>query len=127
MSLTVHVFTLRDGEMLFLDAPKDWMNLAGFESWRTEVWGSAAVRELGARFFPVLAEDNLWVEPDEVLEFAGECARLGHNLSAIAPFPYPPWPDATHLTVIDAVAANLVTIQLAAGRALGVGGGVVIW
>ncbi|MFI5781458.1 hypothetical protein [Nocardia sp. NPDC051570] len=127
MSLTVHVFTRRDGEASFLDAPEGWMDLAGFERWRTEVWGNAAVRELGARFFPVLAEDNLWVEPDEILEFAGECARLSHNLSAIAPFPHPPWPDATHLTVIDAVAASLATIQIAAGRALGVGGGVVIW
>ncbi|WP_225730541.1 MULTISPECIES: hypothetical protein [unclassified Nocardia] len=45
----------------------------------------------------------------------------------IAPFPYPAWPDATHLTVINAVAARLANIQIAAGRALGVGGGLVIW
>ncbi|WP_067590787.1 hypothetical protein [Nocardia terpenica] len=127
MSLTVHVFTLQDGETSFLDAGEGWMDLAGFESWRTEVWGNAAVRELGARFFPVLAEGDLWVYPDKVLEFARECASLSDNLSTIAPFPYPPWPDATHLRVIDAVASRLAHIQIAVGRALGVGGGVVIW
>ncbi|WP_369637690.1 hypothetical protein [Nocardia sp. JMUB6875] len=127
MSLTVHVFVRQDGETSFLDAPEGWMDLAGFERWRTEVWGNAAVRELGARFFPILAEDNLWVEPEEVLQFAGECARLSDNLSVIAPFPYPPWPDATHLMVMDAVASRLAHIQIAVGRALGVNGGIVIW
>ncbi len=56
-----------------------------------------------------------------------DAPRETGNLDMIAPFPYPAWPDATHLTVINAVAARLANIQIAAGRALGVGGGLVIW
>jgi hypothetical protein len=48
------VFTsLADDEPNILDTPHS-ETLAGFESWRTTVWGSERLRALGAAFFPEL-------------------------------------------------------------------------
>ncbi|MFI6856229.1 hypothetical protein [Streptomyces sp. NPDC050416] len=67
MTLAVDVFVRdTDGEWRVLDVPEGCSDSAGFEAWRRTVWGSEAVRSLGARHLPVLAEDNLFVEADEV-------------------------------------------------------------
>lgn len=69
-----------------LDVPADSSDLAGFERWRTAVWGSEAVRSLGARFFPVLASgDWLKVAPGEVADLLGECSLIRINLELVAP------------------------------------------
>lgn len=54
-----------DGEMCVMDVPAGCSDLAGFESWRTSVWGSESVRALGARFFPTLARGDLSQCPGE--------------------------------------------------------------
>jgi hypothetical protein len=57
---------------------------AGFESWRTEVWGSPSVRSLGADYFPRLASGNpVTIKPHEVAPFQRECVLLRENLDAI--------------------------------------------
>src|SRR5262245_59527925 len=57
---------------------------AGFESWRTEVWGSPRVRALGAEFFPQLASGNpVTIEPHAVARFQRECLLLRDNLEDI--------------------------------------------
>lgn len=51
-------------------------DLGGFESWRTEVWGSDLLRARGAVFLPTLAGADLYVEADELPEFRAECGAL---------------------------------------------------
>lgn len=116
MTLCVDVFVVGpDGERTVLDVPPGHSDLAGFERWRTLVWGAPEVRDLGARFFPVLAERDLEVEPDEVPAFLAECALLRANLAVLGPDPY------------DQVAFRLGNIEQAARRALEVCGGVLVW
>ncbi|GAA2221665.1 hypothetical protein GCM10010360_46290 [Streptomyces nogalater] len=68
-----------DGERQVQDVPDGCSDAAGPESWRTRVWGANAVRSLGAGFFPVLAEGDLWVEPGQVPAFLRECLLLRDN------------------------------------------------
>jgi len=49
--------------MTTLPEASDGSELAGFENWRTEVRGSAAVRALGATIFPQLAVQDLHIMP----------------------------------------------------------------
>lgn len=68
--------------MTFLGEPGDLLT-AGFESWRTEVWGSPQVRALGAEFCPRLAAGDLFIESAQVRRFQSECL-LREHLGAIA-------------------------------------------
>ncbi|MFD6181370.1 hypothetical protein [Streptomyces goshikiensis] len=74
-----------DGQVNVLDVPEGSSDLAGFERWRTSVWGNETVRSLGTSFFPVLASDDLKVLPDQVREFLTECALIRSNLEVVAP------------------------------------------
>src|SRR5579859_3458322 len=87
MSLSVDVFLVGDdGKDDLQEVPAGSSDLAGFERWRTVVWGSEATRALGAKFFPVLAEDDwLRVEPAQVADFQAECVLLRSNLEVVAP------------------------------------------
>ncbi|MWA12454.1 hypothetical protein [Streptomyces sp. BA2] len=125
MSLSVDVFVIgEDGGRHVLDTPEGANDLAGFESWRTRVWGSDAVRALGAWFFPVLADSDLWIAPGQVPDFRRECALLRANLERIASQPYP---QKTYEWYLDTLSVRLGFIEDAAERAAEVGGGVVIW
>jgi hypothetical protein len=59
-------------------------HMAGFEAWRTLVWGSEAAKKRGARFLPQLAEGNLSVYPEDLPAFAEECRRLLEDVEAFA-------------------------------------------
>ncbi|MFE0019885.1 hypothetical protein [Amycolatopsis sp. NPDC059021] len=124
MSLTVHVFLLDEGEMRLLDTPACCEELAGFERWRETVWGAEAVRALGARFFPALAGGDLTVMPDQVPDFLVESKMIRANLDTIAPEADP---GHSHAWYVETISWRLANIQIAAGRALGVGGGILIW
>jgi hypothetical protein len=50
--------------------------MAGVERARWELWGSDAVKRRGAKFLPQLAEDNLWVSPEELDAFVCEVQTL---------------------------------------------------
>src|SRR5215475_7683455 len=79
---------------------------AGFESWRTEVWGSPHVRALGAEFFPRLASGNpVTIKPHEVARFRRECLLLRENLEAIC--------ADVDLSAQDGFAVNVATGQVA--------------
>ncbi|MGI3198565.1 hypothetical protein ACRJ4W_08050 [Streptomyces sp. GLT-R25] len=85
MSLSVDVYVPRaEGGIEVLDVPPESSDVAGWERWRTEVWGSEPVRSLGARFFPRLATEDLTVAPDEVSDFLAECDLLRTHLARIA-------------------------------------------
>ena len=121
----MRVFVLDgDGRRTLLDTPDTGASLAGFESFRVTVWGSDAVRALGARFFPMLAERDLTVAPGDVAAFLDECAVLRADLDGIAP---PADSGHTHEWYREVVSARLANIEAAGRRALEVGGGVLIW
>jgi len=81
VSLLVYVVVLDAvGEEAELGEPL----AAGFESWRTEVWGSDQVRALGAELFPRLASGNpVIIARDEVAQLQHECSLLRENLKRI--------------------------------------------
>jgi hypothetical protein len=125
MSLSVDVFVVgADGARQVLDVPDGCSDLAGFESWRTRVWGAEVVRSLGARFFPVLADADLYVEPEQVPAFLCECVLLRENLEEIVSGTDP---VRTVEELRHQISERLTNIEDAAGRAQAVGGGVLIW
>ncbi|GAA2899202.1 hypothetical protein [Streptomyces mexicanus] len=125
MSLLVEVF-VRDpgGQMRILDVPDDLYQSAGFENWRTDVWGSQPVRALGARFFPQLADGDLVVEPEEVAHLLCETALLRIHLDPIARATEHPRTVEEHRSQIQ---RRLRIIEDFARWALRTGGGVLIW
>ncbi len=125
MSLLVDVFTADEsGESRFLDVPEGSSDLAGFESWRTTVWGSDTVCSLGARFFPQLASDTLRVAPEDVPEFIQEVLLLQNNIESIAARMESPKPVAQRASEITDRLNNILD---AAQRASQIRGGVQIW
>lgn len=110
--------------MTLLDDPAPGASLAGFESFRTKVWGSDGMRALGSRYFPMLAGENLVVVPEEVEDFLRECITVGANLEKIVPHDDP---GHSHEWFVETVSVRLANIRAAAERALKVGGGVLIW
>ncbi|MFF2774554.1 hypothetical protein ACFVU3_06565 [Streptomyces sp. NPDC058052] len=119
MSLLVHTFVLApDGTEELLEDPPNGRDLAGFESTRVRLWGSAGMRALGTRFFPRLDGDDLRVLPEEVGDFLAECEAVRPHLPALAEQGgYEP----------HYVAARFDHIVAAAHRAREVGGGVLVW
>ncbi|UNO43435.1 hypothetical protein [Streptomyces sp. MST-110588] len=125
MSLSVDVFVIApDGQTQVLDVPPGCSDLAGFEDWRTRVWGSQAVRSLGARFFPVLADGDLRVEADQVPAFVAECVLLRENLERIVTETVPVRTVEEHR---QAISGRLANIEDAARRAQETDGGILIW
>jgi len=119
MSLSVHVYLAdANGKMRdVLDTPEGTSDLAGFESWRITVWGSETVRSLGARFFPQLADRDLYVPADQLAAFVEECALLRRDVTLIA----------GQNAAEEQVSFRLGNIEAAAARALDLGACVVIW
>ncbi|MFJ3965619.1 hypothetical protein [Streptomyces sp. NPDC090036] len=119
MSLLVHTFVYdADGGHDFLEDPEYGDTLAGFESTRTRLWGSGAIRAMGARFFPRLDGDNLYVERDEIDEFLAECEAVRPHLDHLA------GQGGYHA---EYVAERFDNIVAAALRAKAEGGGIVVW
>ncbi|WP_151484211.1 hypothetical protein [Streptomyces albicerus] len=131
MSLSVDVYVpSAQGGIEVLDVPPECSDAAGWERWRTEVWGSEAVRSLGARFFPRLATEDLTVAPDEVSDFLAECDLVRAHLARIADHMRSEpgtGPRKSHAEHAEDVRRRLDNIVDAARRALGVRGGVIIW
>ncbi|MFG2462409.1 hypothetical protein ACGFWE_35845 [Streptomyces sp. NPDC048523] len=125
MSLLVEVFVLEpDGKRRILDVPPDVYQSGGFESWRTTVWGSEFVRSLGARFLPVLAEGDLYVEAEDVPAFQREVALLRSRLDEFAHGTRRPRTVEEHRHQID---TRLRIIEESSRKALEIGGGVLVW
>lgn len=140
----MHVFTgLADDDPDVLETPHA-ETLAGFESWRTTVWGSDRVRALGAVFFPALATDDLYVWPAQLEAFQQECELLRANLEVVAQGVDPRnprsayglavdgrierrEPDDAHAAFVQTVSKRLANIEAAVTRAREIGAGLVIW
>ena len=142
MSLTVSVYVRdRSGKSLEDEALGGSL-AAGFENWRTQVWGSPEARALGAEYLPRLAGTDLRIEPGEMTAFLRECALLREHLDVIAAgVDLAGQPGVAvntttgRVTTVSAsreifreqVSLRLANIEAAALRALEVGGEVVIW
>ncbi|TKA08352.1 hypothetical protein [Actinacidiphila oryziradicis] len=125
MSLLVDVFVIEEsGATRFLDVPPESSDMAGFEIWRTVVWGSEAVRSLGARFLPRLADGDCEVAPDQVQDFLTECALVREKLALIALRMDPARSREHHMYEVGIRLDNFVD---AGRRAQQAGGGVLIW
>ena len=125
MSLSVDVWLPAEGGQLEILTPAfEGADLAGFERWRMTVWGSEAVRALGARFFPVLADGDLTVQPDQMDAFLAECALIRASVELIAPRSDP---GESIPQYVEQISARLANIEAAAERAQQLGGGLVIW
>jgi hypothetical protein len=142
MTLTVSVWLRDDSGAQVRDTTFGESCAAGFENWRTQVWGSPLVRALGAEYFPQLDGADLYIDAGQVTAFMRECALLRQHLDAIA--------AAVDLSRQEGIAVNtatgivtavsesrevfrehvslrLASIEAAARRALEIGGEVVIW
>ncbi|MFD9540152.1 hypothetical protein [Streptomyces sp. NPDC060022] len=119
MTLLVHTYVYdADGKRDFLEDPEYAETMAGFESTRSRLWGSEAIRALGARFFPQLDGSDLYVEPAEVDDFLAECEVIR--------------PHFDHLAELSGYGADYITVRFnnivaAAVRAKAEGGGVIVW
>lgn len=139
MSLSVDVYTRTpEGGTVVLPLPSGASDLAGFESWRHDVWGSARVCALRADLFPRLAADDLYVEPADVPRFRDECALLRAHLETVAEGvdrhrrstggrTAQERPDDAHAAFVAQVSVRLANIEDAARRALALGAGVLVW
>lgn len=89
------------------------------------MWGSEVVRSLGAGFFPVLADADLQVEPEQVPAFLRECLLLRENLERIVAGMTEPVMSNREPWI--AISERLANIEGAAGWARAMGGGVLVW
>jgi hypothetical protein len=84
MSLTVSVYQrAADGTRQRVELAPG-ADLAGFERWRINVWGSRHVRALGLRILPDLDRRDLSVSGAELDALAAEVELLGGRLREVA-------------------------------------------
>jgi hypothetical protein len=104
--------------MALHDPPHPSEKLAGFESYRQQLYGSQAARGLGLRLLPTLDGGNVYAEGAVVEQLRDEAElALAHiELFVIEA-------EAT----ADSLRPRFENIIAAARRAVAVGGGVVIW
>ncbi|OQR63039.1 hypothetical protein B6E66_16775 [Streptomyces maremycinicus] len=132
MSLTAEIFLVRDdGDLDILtgerDGRPDGTDLAGPESWRTQVWGSRAVRRIGARFLPALVSVRHGdvVAPEEIPAFLAEIALVRACSERLAAETRPP--DRTAESHHFPISSRLDGIEASARYAQRAGGGLLIW
>jgi hypothetical protein len=58
--------------------------LAGFERCRTDLWGHAVVKELGAKLLPTLAREDIYAEGDAVTQLEHDIKLILAHIPAIA-------------------------------------------
>ncbi|MGX1273001.1 hypothetical protein [Streptomyces phaeoluteigriseus] len=132
MSLTSEIFLPReDGSRHVLgieeDARPEGTDLAGPESWRTQVWGSPSIRRIGARFLPALVDvrDGDVVVPDRIPAFLDEIALVRAELTRLATETCTP--DRTVEQHARHIESRLDGIEASARYAQRLGGGLLIW
>ena len=73
MSLSVHTYTTGvDGEMVFHDSKDGSETLAGFESYRTTLYGSELSKRLGFKLLPTLAFKDIYAEGQDINQLKSE-------------------------------------------------------
>lgn len=82
MTLVVDLFDPSSDPYSYLNAIE--YDAAGFESYRTNLWGSQSLIRRGARYFPKLKDGDLFVYPEELDLLANECQMIYADSVAIA-------------------------------------------
>lgn len=73
-----------DGDTGAFETPMPpYSELAGFESWRWTVWGSAPVRRLGLTILPSLADGDVYASGVRLDELEAEVRQLERVLRAV--------------------------------------------
>lgn len=81
MTLSVHAYTRKeDGGMEFIEPAESFQDMAGFESFRTEFYGSKAARVLGLTLLPALANADLYLSPEELPTLEAETQLILQNV-----------------------------------------------
>jgi hypothetical protein len=117
MTLSVHRCEYVDYQL----KPIDWdypATMAGFEVTRQDLWGSAALIELGAQMLPDLRTTNVYCPPDLLDELEADVRLVLDHLDLLA--------SATgyRLDYIEFRATNILNAVLWARENAG---GVIIW
>jgi len=108
-----------NGELLSLDVtPSPPHNeLAGFEASRRELWGAPVMHRLGLRLLPSLAEQDLYVEGEQLDQLEAELETILASIPKLA--------SATHYGE-DFIRFRVGNIAEAVRLARAAGGGVYI-
>src|SRR5262245_8398008 len=84
MSLSVHKCHMVGDAWDFVEEPDYAKTLAGFESWRADVWGSPAVQALGCRILPELRLQDIYCFGADVSDLIQEAQCVLEHLTSIA-------------------------------------------
>ncbi|WP_145219399.1 hypothetical protein [Planctomycetes bacterium TBK1r] len=85
MTLSVSLYRHDTERLEFVSVPDlDSGCAAGFECYRTRLWGSRSLTDRGAAFMPALKANDLYVTPDEFDAFRDELAMIHRNARMIA-------------------------------------------
>ena len=116
MSLAVSLLKpTPNGDLEVVEPDGVGADLAGFESWRTELYGATAARELGLVLLPQLAQADLQCTSREELQtLRSECLTILENLERFS-------------KPAEDVKRRVGNILRAVERALNESWGVIIW
>ncbi|CAD73536.1 MAG TPA: hypothetical protein DDX19_25930 [Rhodopirellula baltica] len=85
MALSVSLYRHDTERLEFVSVPDlDNRCAAGFECYRTRLWGSRSLTERGALFMPTLRASDLYVTPDQFDAFRDELGMIHRNARVIA-------------------------------------------
>ncbi|WP_155369936.1 hypothetical protein [Catellatospora vulcania] len=119
MSISVDVFLRNDsGNLVILTTPPEESDLVGHDDTRHTLWGSPAVRALGATVVVGLSQGDVWVDFGRLDELVDDCELILKHLVDVA---------AAAGRGEDYVRFRVGNLRAAAERARAHRAGVVIW
>jgi hypothetical protein len=85
MTLSVSLYRHDAQSLAFVSVPEiENVTAAGFECYRTRLWGSNALADRGATFLPTLRNNDLYVAPDQFPSFRDELTMIHRSAADIA-------------------------------------------
>lgn len=85
MTLSISLYRHDSDRLEFVSVPEiENRCAAGFECYRTRLWGSMALTQRGATFMPVLKNNDLYVTPEQFDTYRDELTMIHGNARAIA-------------------------------------------
>ncbi|MEV0459543.1 hypothetical protein [Catellatospora methionotrophica] len=119
MSISVDVFMRNDsGNLVILTTPPDESDLVGHDDTRHTLWGSPAVRALGATVVVGLSIGDVWVDFVALDDLVNDCELILKHLADVA---------AASGRGEDYIRFRIGNLRAATERARAHRAGVVIW
>jgi len=85
VTLSVSLYRPPPATFEYVDIPElDGRVAAGFECYRSELWGSRSLASRGSAFFSQLRHNDLYVAPEDFLAFRAECDWVYRDARPIA-------------------------------------------